>query len=247
MATNTKLHQIIAVEKGIKTRVVRFVTDAYKALQKDALFDGLTRTYEKKDDDGDDFPPERKLVNMRVEDTLQEVAEQLTEYMDIVADKDTANCSARADVMVDGETLLVDVPATHLLFLEKQLTDLNTVLDNLPVLDPAFDWTKDDATGLYKSAPVASSKKAKLAKPIVLYEATEHHPAQTQLIQVDETIGTWTTVKHSGAVTADRKKALQKKARALLKAVKFAREEANSTPVTERVSIGQSVFNYLLG
>lgn len=246
MAT-IKLHQIIAVEKGIKTRVGRFVTDAYKALQKEALFDGLTRTYEKKDDDGDDFPPERKLVNMRVEDTLQDVAEHLTEHMDVVADKDTANCSARADVVVDGETLLVDVPATHLLFLEKQLTDLNTVFDNLPVLDPAFDWSKDDATGLFKSSPVASSKKAKLHKPIVLYEATEHHPAQTQMIQVDETIGTWTTVKHSGAVTADRKKALQKKARALLKAVKFAREEANSTPVTDRVSIGQAVFSYLLG
>lgn len=242
----TKLHQTIAVEKGIKTRVGRFVTDSYKALQKSALFEGLMRVYTKKEEDGEDFPPERQLVKMRVDDTLQDVAEQLTEYMDIVATKDFANCTATADVVVDDETLLTAVPATHLLFLEKQLVDFNTVLDNLPVLDAAFDWNKDAATGLYKSEPVATTKKAKLHKPIVLYDATEHHPAQTQMIQVDETIGTWTTVKQSGAVTVDRKKALQQKARALLKAVKFAREEANSVETVDK-KVGDAIFGYLLG
>jgi hypothetical protein len=243
----TKLHQIIAVEKGVKTRVMRFVTDKYKALQKGALFDGFSKVYAKKDEDGEDFPPERHLVQMRVEDTLQEVADQLTEYMDIVADKDAANCNAKADVVVEGEVLLVQVPATHLLFLEKQLTDLNTVIDNMPVLDAAFDWNKDDATGLFKSAPVDTTKKAKVYEPIVLYHATEQHPAQTQMVQVDKIVGTWTTIKHSGAVTADRKKALQKKARTLLKAVKFAREQANSVEVVERASVGEAVFKYLLG
>ncbi len=242
-----KLHQIIAVEKGIKTRVMRFVTEHYKALQKGALFDGQTRVYAKKDEDGEDFPPERQLVKMRVEDTLQAIAEQFVEYMEIVADKDNANCNAQADVVVDGDVMLAQVPATHLLFLEKLLTDLNTVLDNLPELDAAFSWHKDEATGLFKSEAVDSSKKAKLYEPIVLYPATTEHPAQTQMVQVDKIVGTWTTIKHSGAVTVDRKRALQKKARTLLKAVKFAREEANAVEVTDRTSGGQAFFNYLFG
>lgn len=241
-----KLHQIIAVEKGIKTRVTRFVTDQYKALQRAALFEGFSKTYAKKDEDGEDFPPEKHLVQMRVEDTLQEVAEQLTEYVDTVYLKDTANCHAKADVVVDGNVLLTQVPATHLLFLEKQLTDINTVIDNLPVLDPAFDWNKDDATGLYKSAPVDTTKKAKVYEPIVLYQATTEHPAQTQMVQVDRIVGTWTTVKQSGTVAADRKKELQRKARKLLKAVKFAREQANSVEVTDDQSVGDAIFGYLL-
>jgi len=242
----TKLHQVIAIEKGVKTRSYKFVTDHYKSLQKAALFDGLTKTYEKKDEDGDDYPPERQLVKMRVDETLHEISEQMTEYMNIVATKDFANCSAKADVVVDGEVLLKGVPATHLLFLEKQLVDIATAIDALPVLDSAYDWRKDEATGLHKSEPTASTKTKKTAKPIVLYEATENHPAQTQLIQEDVSIGTWITVRQSGAATADEKKKLQKKARALLKAVKFAREEANSVEAPEK-QVGEAVFNYLLG
>jgi len=243
----TKLHQIIAVEKGVKTRVMRFVTDQYKALQKSALFEGFSKTYSKKDEDGEDFPPERHLVQMRVEDTLQEVAEQLTEYMDTVYAKDAANCHAYADVVVDGKTLLTRIPATHLLFLEKQLTDLNTVIDSLPVLDPAFAWSKDAATGLFKSAPVDTTKKSKVHEPIVLFPATPEHPAQTQLVQVDKIVGTWTTIKQSGAVTADRKKELQQRARKMLKAVKFAREQANSVEVDDKQSVGDALFSFLLG
>ena len=241
----TQLKQIIAIEKGVKTRSERYITEAYKNLQKPHLFDGLNKTYEKSDEEGEDFPQERQLVQLRVRDTLQDVAEQMTEYMDTVATKDLANCNAKADVVVDGAVLLTSVPATHLLFLEKKLTDLNTVADNLPVLDSAYDWRLDEASGTYKSNAVATTKNRKVAKPITLSEPTKEHPAQVQLIQVDEKIGTWTTVKQSGAVTADRKKELQKRAQTLLKAVKFAREAANSVEAPTK-EVGHAIFDYLL-
>jgi hypothetical protein len=38
----------------------------------------------------------------------------------------------------------------------------------------------------------------------VLYDATEHHPAQTQLISEDVIVGWWETVKHSGAIPRPR-------------------------------------------
>jgi ABC-type sulfate transport system substrate-binding protein len=98
---------------------------------------------------------------------------------------------------------------------------------------------------MYRSAPTQTTKTRKVHKPITLYPATEQHPAQTQLIQVDETIGTWDTVHFSGAVTAGRKKVLQERVRALLKAVKFAREEAN-TVETSNHDVGRKLFAYLL-
>lgn len=241
----TKLHQTIAVEKGVKTRALRFLTDAYKEFQKEALFKGESKVYEKKDEDGEDFPPERQLVQRKVLDMLMEISEQSAEYFDVVATKDEANCRAKADVVVDGVTLLRDIPATHLLFLEKQLVDLNTAIDSVPVLDPAYTWQRDEATGMYRSEPVRTTKMKKVHEAIVLYPHSEQHPAQTQMVQVDKTIGTWITVKQSGAITADRKKELQTRARKLLKAVKYAREEANSVETTSQ-QVGQKIFDYLL-
>jgi len=242
----TKLHQVIAVEKGIKSRVYKLVTELYKSIQKPALFDGFAKTFEKTDEEGEELPDEKKLVQLNAEQVLQDIAESMTEHFDVVAAKDHANCEAKADVVVGGVTILKAVPATHLLFLEKQVTDLNTAIEHLPVLDPAYDWTEDPATSLFKSTAQRTTRTKKVQKPIVLYDATDNHPAQTQLITEDQVVGHWVTVKHSGAVTAARKKELQKRVQALLKAIKFAREEANSVEAPAK-SVGEAVFGYLLG
>ena len=54
---------------------------------------------------------------------LAEVAGILTRLFDVTLTKDTANCTARADVKIGDSVLLPAVPVTYLLFLEKQLTD----------------------------------------------------------------------------------------------------------------------------
>ena len=62
---------------------------------------------------------------------------------DITATKDWANCTARANVVLDGKPLLEDVPATYVLFLEKQLSDLHTFVGKMSELDPGSDWSVD--------------------------------------------------------------------------------------------------------
>ena len=98
--------------------------------------------------------------------------------------------------------------------------------------------------GRILSGVVKTTKMKKVQKPLVLYPATEQHPAQTQLVTEDVTVGTWNTVKYSGAITVQRKKQLQRKIRDLIKAVKFAREKANGHEVTDRAA-GEIVFGYL--
>jgi len=243
-----KLHQIIAVEKGVKNRVVKRVTTSYHSLQKKAhsLFAGQAKTYQKREDDGVDLPDKTQRVQANVEEVLADIAEQMTELVDTVAMKDHANCHAKADVVGNDQTLLTDVPATHLLFLEKQLVDFHTALEAMPVLDAAYDWKKDAATSLYKADPIKTTQMAKVDEPIVLYDATTEHPAQTKILSKDKAVGTWTTVMHSGAVAVSRKKELTKRAEALLKAVKFAREEANSVDAPKKEH-GEAIFSYLLG
>ena len=48
-----KLNQIIAVEKGIKSRSFQDLTEAHQQLQKPALLAGISRTYRPKDEEGE--------------------------------------------------------------------------------------------------------------------------------------------------------------------------------------------------
>src|SRR5690242_1907452 len=127
-----KLNQVIAAEKGVKARVGRKVTDLYHLLQKPVLFAGLSRTYQPDTEDGETLPAESTQVQNRVDDVLAEITRQLTELWDITATKDFNNTDATADLEVDGEVLLTDVPVSYLLWLEKQFTDLQSVLGAIP-------------------------------------------------------------------------------------------------------------------
>jgi hypothetical protein len=239
-----KLNQIVAIEKGVKGRVYGEITEMHKASQKADLFNGFAKTYRRLSEEGENYPAERKIVQMQADNVLKKVGQLMTEIVDVTAAKDFANCSAKADISVNGTKIAAEVPATHLLFLEKQLTDLRTFIEKLPVLDEADEWQKDESSGLFKTASIATHRTKKTQRPIVLYDATKEHPAQTQLIVEDVLVGYWDTVKHSGALPAPRKAVLLVRVEQLLKAVKFAREEANSTEAQD-IKIGGQVFAYL--
>lgn len=241
----TKLNQIIAVEKGSKTRSFAKITEAYQLLQKAAVLAGISRTYQPVDEDGEQYPPESTKVQVKAEDLITDVTASLTELFDVTATKDWANCSARADVVVDGETVLTAVPITYLLFLEKQLVDFHTFVKKLPVLDPSETWTFDAAADSYATDPVQTTKTKKVPRNHVKAEATKEHPAQVEVYHEDIVVGHWRTVKFSGALPAQRVNELTDRVERLQKAVKFAREEANLAEV-EQQEIGAKVFEFLL-
>ncbi len=60
-----RLNQIIAVEKGVKSRSFQELTEAHHALQKPALLAGIARTYRPKDDEGEQLPPNRPKSRSR--------------------------------------------------------------------------------------------------------------------------------------------------------------------------------------
>lgn len=153
-----KLHQVIAIEKGVKSRTYAALTDANKQIQKADLFAGHNRRYTPKDEGGEQFPPDKKVIQIKGEEVLKGVQKSLTELFDLTLTKDTGNQQARANLVVDGATVLVDVPATYLIFLEKQLTDLRTFIGNLPQLDPAEEWSFDAAKDCWVTQPSENIK-----------------------------------------------------------------------------------------
>jgi hypothetical protein len=241
-----KLNQVIAIEKGTKSRSLQELTEAHHTLQKPALLAGISRTYRPKDEDGEQFPPESTRVQVKAEDVIRKTTETLTRLFDMVATKDWANCQAKADVVVDGKVLLAQVPATYLLFLEKQLVDLHTFIKKLPVLDAAESWTFDPSADCWATEPLQTVKTKKIPRNHVKAEATEKHPAQVEVYYEDVVVGSWRTLKFSGALSAKRINELLDRVGKLQEAVKFAREEANNLEVTEQKP-GAKVFGYLFG
>lgn len=241
----TRLNQIIAIEKGVKSRAYSEIGELHKANQKPELFNGFQKRYEKKDDASEDLPGERKKVSHNVSDTLKRLAKLSNELLDVTARKDWTNQIAIADVKVGEKVVLSGVPVTYLLFLEKQLTDLRTFFDELPVLDEAEHWKIDPNSGLYKSEATTTHRTKKVQRPIVLYDATDKHPAQTQLITEDLIAGHWVQEKHSGAIAGPSKIELLEKVDELLLAVKEAREAANNVDEVIPPEVGEAIFGYL--
>lgn len=240
----TKLNQILAIEKGIKTRVYRETTDLYKATQKPDLVNGFRKRFEPNEEGGETYPPESKVIQFTFQDVFKTVQAGMEELIDITGTKDWANTQARADVIVDNKVLIANVPATHLLFLEKQLQDMHTFVDKMVTLDPAEEWTWNAESGYHRTGEVSTHRTKKVQKGLQLSPPTKEHPAQTQMITVDEIIGFWKTVKISGALPRATKKKLLARIEKLKHAVVTAREEANNTEVQHQHH-GKAVMDFI--
>jgi len=241
-----KLNQIIAIEKGEKTRSHKSLTETYREVDKEPLYKGISRTYQPRDDDGENFPDERQNVQLTYQQALRNMRDALTRLYDVTATKDWANSEAKADIVVEGKVIIAQVPVTYLLFLEKRLEDVRTYIKNIPSLDPGESWTYNSEQGLHASERLKTTKTKKILRNHVKAEATEHHPAQVETYTEDVVVGYWNTVKFSGAIPPTSQKQLLERVNALLTAVQFAREEANAVEVKD-VKVAQPIFDFLLG
>jgi len=244
-----KLNQILAIEKGEKTKVYGDTTKAHHRLEKAELLSGMSRAYRSKEDDGEKFPNEDQKLQVRAQHVVDETFSLLSGYYDIVAQRDWANCAAKSDIVVypgtpNEKVLLKDVPAPYLLWLEKQLDDLYTFVSKLPVLPTTEDWVWSKEQDCYQAPAVETAKMKKVSRPMELSPATKEHPAQVHLVTEDVVIGYWTTIKFSGALPAQQVKELRNRVKALHEAAKFAREKANSCEAAP-VKTGDALLGFL--
>lgn len=239
-----KLNQIVAVVNGKKTEALNALTAIHRKCAKKELFDGLHRSYRPLDEDGETFPDENKPVQYTVDTALSEAQEIMSGFFDVVATQEYANGEAKADVVVDGNVVLPQVPVTYLLFLEKQITDFKTFVSNLPTLEVGETWARDVNGELYVGQPYETNKNKKVLQHKILCEATKEHPSQIEKWFDDVLIAKWRSTKYSGAIPTVEKRKLLERVKALIDAVKFARETANDT-VIEQVTVGDKLFAYL--
>ncbi len=239
-----KLNQVIALVQGKKTKAQNLLTTVHHGWHKDRI-SGINRTYSPLEEGGEIFPAESRVVQIRVQDALRSVQGQLEDFMNLVATQEYANTQAKADIIIDNKPILVGVPISALLFLEKQLIDLRTLAINLPTLSTDRTWSLDEAKNCWVTEAEQTTKTNKKIEVIVKYEATKEHPAQTELVSLDRTVGHWTTIHLSGALPEKERDAIVLRIEKLQDAVKIAREKANDKAVDIITDFGTAVLSYV--
>jgi hypothetical protein len=241
-----RISQLIAVVGGVAAEADKKLGEFRALSSRDDLLSGSERTYRPRIEGGVQLPPKSQKVRLTEDTVLQAVQVLLARKWDLAATLDNANSNAYGDVMIGGHALLEQVPVGHLLYLEKELAGLYSLVEGMPTLDQTKDWTDEGtAPGLHRSVPVETASTDKLPYNHVLSPATAQHPAQVQLMTRDEVVGYWTTVTFSGALHPRRKSVLLDRISELRNAVKMAREEANSESA-EDVHEGLVIFEWLL-
>lgn len=241
-----RLNQIIPILKTVKQNSDKAVTEIYHAIQKTQLFAGLSKTYNPREEEGFVYPGETNAVSYKVSDLLEVFAGSVSEFYDLAYTQDCANTIASADLVVNGEVLLANVPVTHLLFLESQLNDVKTFISKLPTLPVDKSWTYSQEKGCYATAPKETVKVKKITDFVIAAVATPEHPAQIREVSKDIVEGTWTTVEYSSAIEGDRAKQLLRRVDTLIRAVVQSRQEANSMAIEQKKS-SDKIFGYLFG
>lgn len=250
------LHEVLAVEQDLKGNAERARTAALELFRsKQNQFTGIRRTFrpfavaeDAADQGRERLEAETKLVTTvanELDAALAVVGAAMTAGYQI----DEANTRAKADIVCNGETIARDVPATFLLQLERRLREVRAVFRETPCFDPVRTWTADpdaDRKHVLKADAVVTIRKARTRKYNVMYESTKEHPAQVDVVEVDEPTGEIRSYEWTGMLASAKKAALVERVEALIAAVKQARSRANTVEVATDQRIGKTLCEFLL-
>lgn len=246
-----KLCEVLAVEGELDSTFKAVLDEATKTFKdKAAHFVGQTKTYQPFEEGAADKEGtvEHLAMVTTVNDKLTYVFEHLIKLIDAKAQKDATNQVAKADITIDGTVLAAGIPATTLLGLEATLRQIKALAMDLPTLPPGVEWKKDPATGkdVYRRVhPAITFKTRKTFRHKVLVEATKEHPAQIEKWSEDENVGKYVTEQWSGMLTPAEKSDMLARIDTLARAVKEARQRANTTEVV-KIKLAKSLMDYIL-
>jgi len=246
----SKLHEITAVANDMRGLYAKIVTEAKKTFaERRDHFEGFNRTYKSEVQDDYARDPEVKKLVTTVPAKLAYVEEQLGKVIDASFQQEATNCTAKADIVVvddDKQDIIAKaVPVTVLIQLEKKLSEMRAqIYDVIPTLDPTKEWSWDETNDYYVNKDPSKRVTRKAAKVIEKSPATKEHPAQVELITIDETTGYHNQTNVSGMVTPKKKSDLLTRLDKLIHAVKTARARANDIEVIKE-KLASKLFKYL--
>ena len=246
-----QLHEVLAVENDLKNAAKKIIEETTKVFkEKPNLFIGVERRL-KMNEESRVNEEEAQFQYTKLETTVNEklkyTCASIVKAINATMQKECTNQNAKADIIVDGNTLIKNVPATMLLSLEKELQSIRNLYNQIPTLQISLDWEKDVNSGndIYKlSKPEVTNRTEKKLKHQIIVPGTKEHPAQVEKWTVDEVIGKYTKTIKCGMLTSARKSILIGRIDKLIRAVKKARTRANQEEV-KKVTIGKELLGFI--
>lgn len=245
-----KLHELLAVESNLESQAVKVRTELSDTFAKKRhLFEEKRVLFTSNSENSQPVLETQSSIQSTVGKELTWVGKHLGKFIDASYQVAEANTKARADVVLeDGTTILKQIPATALLELEKRFTEIRDLICTVPTLDPAKSFALDSQRepGIFKAREITKSRTRKDMRVIVKYEATKEHPAQTELVPEDKTIGTITEQEWSGMMTPAEKSAMLDRAEQIIRAIRSARSRANDTECDTNQKIADTLLGYII-
>lgn len=250
----SKLHELLAVDTQVKGQADSARKDLMNTFEKKrhSHFSRKTITFRSNREGVEPRVEAHQDLQTTVRKELKWVGEKLAKAMDIGHQVDIGNTTAKADVSLENGTILLkSVPTTSLLQMAHRLKELQDFVTAIPTLDPAQGFTVDgsmstDGDTVYKAIDVDKPRTEKVQEPLVLYPATDKHPAQVQVVSKDILTGTVLTQEWSGLLTTAEKGNMLDRVEEVTRAVKAARARANELELDVKSNkIGDRVLNYV--
>lgn len=246
-----KLHELLAAEKDVKSKAAKVFNEARDTFgKKHDHFTGFTKTYHAFSEEEkyeEEALSDSKEIVTTVQNKLDFVLRHLVDSIDISYQKDLTNRNASADIIVDGNTIATDIPATTLLNLEDQIRSIRDLCNVIPTLTPGVKWIQDSTLGdgIYKTdVPDVKIRTRKETVYRTVAKATDKHPEQVASETKDVPIGKYVEEKLSGALTPAEKSRLIERIDKLLFAVKKARARANEATIVDS-TIAEKLINFI--
>lgn len=245
-----KLHELLPVCNSLEGQRSKVLADMIatfakrehlfteKVIQVQPLQEGQPATEER-----------QSTLQTTVMDELIKLAPIVAKALDVSLAIDIANTTAKADIVLEDASipLAVDIPATALLELEKSLTQILSLVQAIPTLDPAKGFTEtSDRKYVYKARDLNKIRTKKAKEVFVLYAATKEHPAQTQMIDKDVDVAKLVEQEFSGLLTPQQKSDMCVRCEELIRAVRAARARANNVDVPKSAKIGMTLLNHII-
>lgn len=248
-----KLNALLAVNENLKTQAEKNRTDlANTFVKKGHHFSEKIVTFTPNTEGASPVTESQLDLQTTIGEELTWLKPFLVKAIDSGNTIAVANTQAKADVILEGEItpLLKDVPATSLLELGKRVNELLEFAKLIPTLDPAKGFLPDAArgAGIFKARDEVKVRTIASQEALVLYPATDKHPAQTQLITKHLPAGSVTTREWSGLLTVADKGKLLERIEKLARAIAQARARANDTEIPgDTAKIGDVLIGYAFG
>lgn len=243
-----KLHELLAVEEDIKKKCNLVAEETLKTFKdKPNHFVEQLVVYKPYSEDEKEAVEGQMAMVTTVTTRLAYTLDHLAKFLDAGHQKEKTNTVAQADVTLPCGTVLAKaVPATSLLFLERELGRLYDLCSTIPTLEPGVPWkdAADRGAGIVTSAHTKIRTK-KTLKAVVLYQATKEHPAQVEKVSEDVPAGEVQTTLYSSKWTSGDKANLIERLDTVRKAIKKARMRANSVDVIKD-TLGKKITDYVL-